>query len=187
MADTTRILVLFAHPAYQRSRVNRAMIEALGGMDGVRIHDLYEEYPTFHVDVKREQRLLREHEVIVFQHPFYWYSCPALLKEWLDLVLEYDFAYGDNGTHLTGKKWLSAITTGGPEEAYAPQGYNRFTMEQFLVPFEQTASLCGMLWQPPFIVHGSLRLTRETAHGIGDRYVARLRSLLTTTTSESHA
>jgi glutathione-regulated potassium-efflux system ancillary protein KefG len=24
--------------------------------------------------------------VIVFQHPLYTYSCPALLKEWLDRV-----------------------------------------------------------------------------------------------------
>lgn len=28
------------------------------------------------------------------QHPFYWYSTPALLKEWQDLVLEHGWAYG---------------------------------------------------------------------------------------------
>jgi len=187
MAASAKILVIFAHPAYQRSRINRAMIEALGALEEVRLHDLYEEYPTFHIDHKREQDLLREHDVIVFQHPFYWYSCPALLKEWLDLVLEYDFAYGDNGVHLKGKKWLSAITTGGPAEAYSAQGYNRFTMEQLLVPFEQTANLCGMLWQPPFIVHGVLRLSREFMRTAGESYIARLRSLLTpTSTPASH-
>jgi glutathione-regulated potassium-efflux system ancillary protein KefG len=178
MVEPARILLLFAHPAYQRSRINRAMIEAVQDFAQVRLHDLYEEYPHFHIDVKREQKLLREHDVIVFQHPFYWYSCPALLKEWLDLVLEYNFAYGDSGTELAGKKWMSAITTGGPAEAYLCQGQNCFTMEQFLVPFEQTARLCNMAWQPPFIVHGSLRLTRDSARDIGSTYVARLQTLL---------
>jgi len=179
MADPAKILLIFAHPAYQRSRTNRAMIEAVRALAQVRLHDLYEEYPHFHIDVQREQKLLREHDIIVFQHPFYWYSCPALLKEWLDLVLEYNFAYGDEGTELKGKKWLSAITTGGPAEAYSAQGYNHFTMEQLLVPFEQTARLCNMAWEPPFIVHGSLRLTRDTARDIGATYLARLQNLLT--------
>lgn len=32
--------------------------------------------------------------MIVFQHPLYTYSCPALLKEWLDRVLSRGFASG---------------------------------------------------------------------------------------------
>jgi glutathione-regulated potassium-efflux system ancillary protein KefG len=39
---------------------------------------------------------------------------------------------------------MSVITTGGGESAYQPDGHNRFTMRQFLVPLEQTAHLCGM-------------------------------------------
>ena len=63
-------------------------------MEGVRLHDLYEAYPDFLIDVEAEQALLLEHDVIVFQHPVYWYSSPAILKEWQDLVLEHGFAYG---------------------------------------------------------------------------------------------
>ncbi|HJN27481.1 MAG TPA: NAD(P)H-dependent oxidoreductase [Candidatus Latescibacteria bacterium] len=29
------------------------------------------------MDVAAEQQALRDHEFIVFQHPFYWYSAPA--------------------------------------------------------------------------------------------------------------
>jgi Flavodoxin-like fold len=36
------------------------------------ISDLYEEYPTFDINVQREQELLLAHDIIVFQHPFYW-------------------------------------------------------------------------------------------------------------------
>ena len=126
-------------------------------MEGVTFHDLYEAYPDFHIDVEHEQSLLRSHDVIVMQHPFYWYSAPALVKEWLDLVLEHGFAYGDKGTALAGKLWQQAITTGGPSEAYEPTGYNRFTVRQLLAPFEQTAHLCGMPFLEPFIVPGVLQ------------------------------
>ena len=151
--NPNRILILFAHPAYQRSRANRLLLDAARDLEATTVHDLYEEYPDFAIDVPREQTLLREHDLIVFQHPFYWYSCPALLKEWMDLVLEHGFAYGHDGTALSGKQLLSAITTGGSRAAYQPDGHNRFTIRQFLAPIEQTASLCGMHYLPPFVIH----------------------------------
>ena len=158
MATRFRLLILFAHPAIQKSRINHRLARAARAVDGVSFHDLYEAYPDFDIDVPREQALLLEHDIVVLQHPFYWYSCPALMKEWLDLVLEYGFAYGRGGDKLRGKTVLSALTTGGPENAYGREGLNHFTMRELLAPFEQTARLCGMNYLPPFIVHGSIRL-----------------------------
>ncbi len=158
-----RVLILFAHPAFQRSRINRALVDSVRGLDGVTFHDLYEEYASYRINVRREQALLAEHDAVVWQHPFYWYSCPALLKEWLDLVLEYGWAYGEKGTALHGKRALSAITTGGREAAYAREGYNRFSIRELLAPFEQTASLCGMEWLPPFAVHGAVEMEDKAA------------------------
>jgi len=97
----------------------------------------------------------------VFQHPFYWYSCPAILKEWQDLVLEHGWAYGASGTKLRGKITLNAITTGGPDTAYRKGGYNRFTVRELLAPWDQTAHLCGMRFLAPFAVHGSLRIVGD--------------------------
>ena len=54
---------------------------------------------------------------------------------------------------------LPAITTGGLEEAYAPEGFNRYTVRQLLAPVDQTAHLCGMTLLPPFVTHGSHKLT----------------------------
>jgi glutathione-regulated potassium-efflux system ancillary protein KefG len=149
------VLILFAHPALAKSRVNRRLIEAVRGLECVRLHDLYEEYPDLFIDVEREQRLLVESDVVVFQHPFYWYSTPAMLKEWQDLVLEHGWAYGSGGETLRGKTFLSAITAGGSEASYCPQGRNCLTMRQLLAPVEQTARLCGMDYLPPFVVHGT--------------------------------
>lgn len=154
----SRVLIHFAHPAIHKSRVNRQMAEAARGLADVTFHDLYETYPDFLIDVPREQELLLGHDVVVFQHPFYWYGTPSIMKEWIDLVLEYGFAYGPGGNRLKGKRWLQAITTGGPESAYDEAGHNRFTVRQLLAPIEQTATLCNMTFLEPFVAYETLRL-----------------------------
>jgi glutathione-regulated potassium-efflux system ancillary protein KefG len=150
-----QVLILFAHPALQKSRVNRVLIEGLRELPGVTFHDLYEAYPDFDIDVRREQQLLLDHDIVVFMHPFFWYSTPAILKEWQDLVLEHGWAYGREGIALRGKRFLSAISTGGREVAYQRDGHNRFTIPELLAPLEQTARLCGMEVLPPFVAHGT--------------------------------
>ncbi|MDB5050950.1 MAG: ywrO [Fibrobacteres bacterium] len=158
-----KILILFAHPALEKSRVNLQLLREVRGLPGVTFHDLYEAYPDLYIDVKREQKLVEEHDIVIFQHPFYWYSSPAILKEWQDLVLEYGYAYGKGGTAFAGKLMLNAITTGGAQEAYRAEGLNRHTIRQFLAPFDQTAELCNMTYLAPFVIHRSLFITTEEA------------------------
>ncbi len=170
-----RILVLFAHPALEKSRVQRRLLRATDGLAHVTVHDLYERYPDLVVDADHEQALLLEHDVIVFQHPFYWYSTPAIMKEWQDIVLEHGWAYGTHGTRLHGKLTFNVLSTGAPSQAYTPGGHNRFTVRQLLAPYEQTARLCGMTYLAPFVVPGALRL-----HGDADvgPHMERYRRLL---------
>ena len=156
-----RILILFAHPALEKSRVNKLLIAGLDRKEGITFHDLYEAYPDLDIDVKHEQELLSAHDIVVFHPPFYWYSTPAILKEWQDLVLEHGWAYGREGNALKGKWLMNVITTGGQEKSYCEIGSNRYTVRQLLAPVEQTACLCKMLFLPPFVVHGSLGITRE--------------------------
>ena len=160
-AFNRNVLVLFAHPSPGRSEVNGPMARAASGIDGVTLVDLYAEYPDFRIDVDREQKRLLENDVVVFQHPLYWYSTPAILKEWQDLVLEYGFAYGTGGNKLHGKVFLDALTAGGLEDAYRDKGYNHFTIGQLLQPLEQTANLCGMAWLPPFALFGARLAVEE--------------------------
>jgi glutathione-regulated potassium-efflux system ancillary protein KefG len=150
-----RVLILFAHPALQKSRVNVRLAEAVRGLEDVTFHDLYEAYPLLDIDVPREKDLVESHDVLVLQHPFYWYSTPAILKQWQDLVLEHGWAYGSEGTALHGKILLSALSAGGSAEVYCAEGENRFTIRQLLAPFEATARICGMHYPPPFVVHGT--------------------------------
>ena len=149
-----KILIIFAHPAIARSTMNRAMKAAVDDLDGVTVHDLYRCYPDFYIDVTHEQRLCEEHDVIIFQHPFYWYSTPSIIKEWLDLVLQHGWAYGSEGRALEGKLYFHALTAGGDDSTYRPQGANLFTISQLLSPYRATANLCRMRWLPPFAVLG---------------------------------
>lgn len=169
-----RILILFAHPALQQSRVNVRMLDVISGLADVTVNDLYEQYPEMHIDVRREQQLVEAHDIIIFHHPFFWYSTPPILKEWQDLVLEHGWAYGREGRKLAGKWFFNVMTAGGGREAYAPDGYNRFTIRQLLAPMEQTANLCRMRFLPPFVVHGTHAITPEAT----DRHAAQYRRLL---------
>lgn len=156
-----KILLLFAHPRLEKSRINKALLEQLPGIDTVTLHDLYENYPDFNIDIEREKKLLLEHSIIIWHHPFYWYSCPPLLKQWIDMVLEFGWAYGPGGTALKDKVIFNCITTGGAREAYMAEGRNRFTIREFLMPFRQTARLCNMIYLPPFAIQGTHRLSEE--------------------------
>lgn len=170
----SQILVLFAHPALEKSRVQRYLLKAIGGLKNVTINDLYERYPDFDIDVQKEKKLLLAHDIIIWQHPFYWYSSPALLKQWQDLVLEHGWAYGKNGTALTGKKVFNVLTSGGTSGAYKKGGYNRYSIHEYLKPFEQTANLCGMNYWPPFWIPGVHKMEKEKI----DQYCTLYRELL---------
>ena len=156
-----KVLILFAHPALEKSRVQKRLNLHLKNLEGVTFRDLYQAYPDLDIDVKYEQKLLLQHDIIIFQHPFYWYSSPAIIKQWMDLVLEHGWAYGSGATALAGKRLFNAISCGGPRHVYSAEGRNRFTIRQFLAPFDQTALLCKMKYMPPFVIHGTHRLSTE--------------------------
>lgn len=153
-----KILILFAHPALEKSRVQKALMQAARKVEGVTFHDLYEHYPDLEIDIDREQQLLLKHDIILLQHPFYWYSAPAIIKQWQDLVLEHGWAYGSQGKMLHGKWIGNVISAGGSKEAYSAEGRNKYSIAELLLPFRQTASLCGMHYLPPFVVHGTHKM-----------------------------
>jgi len=150
-----RILIIFAHPLFEKSNANDTLVKHIPDSPNITFHDLYQEYPEFDIDMKREQELLYNHDIIIWHHPMYWYSCPPLLKQWIDIVLEHGWAYGKEGFALKGKLLLQVITTGGRKENYSATGRDRFAITELLAPFSQTAKVCNMGYLPPFVVHGT--------------------------------
>ncbi len=156
-----KILILFAHPAFQKSRINKILVQGLKDMEGITFHDLYQLYPEHDIVVKTEQKLLEEHDIIIFHHPFYWYGAPSILKEWQDLVLEHGWAYGHEAEVLIGKPFLQVLTTGGGMGSYHKDGFHRFTIRELLRPFEQSTHICQMRYLPPFVVDSTHILTKD--------------------------
>jgi len=161
-AHGAEILVLVAHPELEQSRANRRLIDAAralqqGGSGRVAVRDLYALYPDYLIDVDAEQAALAAAQLVVWQHPIRWYGMPPLMKLWCDDVLAFGWAYGPGGTMLRGKDvWLVA-STGGAEDSYRPDGYNRYFFDAFVPPYEQTAALCGIRFLPPLVLHGAHR------------------------------
>lgn len=150
-----KILILFGHPAFQNSQVNKGLIQGIDELDNVTFHDLYEAYPEMDIDIDAEQELLDAHDCIIFHHPMFWYSSPAIFKEWQDLVLEHGWAYGSQGNHLKGKYFFNVVTTGASRQAFMAGAVQNHKVTEFLVPFAQMARLCKMVPIPPFVIHGS--------------------------------
>ena len=149
-----KILVLFAHPNYQKSVLNKSLNKQYFNMPNITFHDLYEEYPNFIIDIQREQRLLDAHNVFIFQHPLYWYSCPSLMKEWVDTVFQHGYAYGEFGHALKNKTVLSVVTSGADSMSYL----NKDSIRNVMQSFERTMRFCNMDYLPPFVIHGGLKI-----------------------------
>jgi glutathione-regulated potassium-efflux system ancillary protein KefF len=169
------IELICAHPYPQRSRANAALLRAAREVAGVQVRMLYDLYPDFAIDVETEQERLAAADVIVWQHPLYWYSVPALLKLWFDKVLALGWAYGPGGTALHGKRCQWVVTTGGDPDSYSPHGMHNQPFPNFVAPIEQTARFCGMRWLPPFVMHGAHRVGDDAMLAAAERY----RKLLT--------
>lgn len=139
------------------------MVEEIRGIGHVIFHDLLETYPDFYIDVEAEQHRLAKADLIVFHHPIYWYSTPAIFKHWQDVVLTRGFAYGEGGTALYGKDFMQAISTGASPQAYRADGIHHYSLEEFMKPFEQMARFCGMNYLPPMVIQGG--------HGLPDELI----------------
>jgi glutathione-regulated potassium-efflux system ancillary protein KefF len=177
-ASGTAVVVVQAHPYPDRSHANRALAAAIEGLAGIAVRSLYDLYPDFAIDVEAEQRALAPAAVVVWQHPLYWYTTPALLKLWFEKVLTAGWAYGPGGVALRGKGCLWVVTTGGEADDYVPDGIHQHIFEAFMPVVRQTALFCGMSWLEPMVVHGAHRLTAAELAEIGARYRACLAALV---------
>ena len=174
------VLVLVAHPELEQSRANRRMLLAARSLQAVAppgridVRDLYALYPDYLIDVAAEQAALAAAKLVVWQQPIHWYGMPPLLKLWVDEVLSFGWAYGPGGTAIRGKDLWLVATTGGPEDSYRPDSYNRYFFDAFMPPYEQTAALCGMRFLPPLMLHGAHKASEAEIAAHAEVYAKQL-------------
>jgi glutathione-regulated potassium-efflux system ancillary protein KefF len=159
------IYLVLAHPYPSQSRAGKVLLDAVRDLPGLEVCSLYDRYPDFDIDVAAEQAALSRADLVVWMHPVFWYSVPALLKHWFDKVLSHGWAYGDGAAALRGKDCLWVATTGGTPQAYSSAGIHERAFTEFVPPLEETARFCGMNWLAPFIVHGAHDIDGEDLTG----------------------
>lgn len=166
----SKILVVSGHPRLSQSLANRTILETLKekGPDFTLLR-LDEE--GWEPQVEKDQALLKDADVIVFQFPIFWYSYPALMKHWVEDVFAHGFAYGTAGTALKGKKFQISFTTGSPASAYRAGGPNGHMMEDFLFNFQQIAALCGMEYEEPIYTNGCAYIPGVSPEFVKDRVI----------------
>jgi len=172
-----KTLIILAHPNINESTINKALIESIKNEPDITVHDLYATYKTVEaIDVAKEQALLLQHERIIFQFPLYWYSAPAILKEWQDKVLSYGFAFGPDGNKLAGKESKIVVSAGSPEYAYQAGFYNNFTLSEYLRPLQSTIAFIGMEFRGIFASYAAMKLKPESLKRDIANYQAILKS-----------
>ncbi|MEM1339641.1 MAG: NAD(P)H-dependent oxidoreductase [Bacteroidota bacterium] len=166
-----KILHLVFHPNLETSRVNKIWKKQLYESGKITIsRDLYQEYPDFKINVEKEQKLLLAHDRIVIQFPLYWYSMTPLLKQWLDDVLTYGFAYGSTGNNLKSKDLQIITSAGGQSKFYS--GFDKFsTIYDLLKPFELTANLTKMNYLIPVWMYKADSADEETIAKFGRKWI----------------
>ncbi|MDP5277055.1 NAD(P)H-dependent oxidoreductase [Chengkuizengella axinellae] len=151
-----KTLIVIAHPSIETSTVNKRWAEELKKYpEEYTVHELFKVYPDGKIDVEKEQKLVESHGNLIFQFPIFWFNCPPLLKQWMDDVLTYGWAYGSEGDNLKNRKLAFAVSAGIKNEDYSENGRYQFTLEQILVPFKTTAIYCKADYRSFFAFYGA--------------------------------
>lgn len=144
-----KTLVIISHPDIIDSSSQQFLINAMTDSDDITIHHLEGTYPDGHIDIAKEHALLQEHDRIIFQFPFYWYSSPAMLKQWQDDVLTDGFAIGKSCNALYGKEFGLVFVVGIREQEYQAGGRELFSISELMRPFQALAHKTGMTYIKP--------------------------------------
>jgi putative NADPH-quinone reductase len=151
-----KTLIVVAHPNISESTINKKWIAELNKFpEKYTVHQLYETYPDEKIDVLAEQQLVEQHDIIVFQFPYYWFNCPSLMKKWLDEVLTHGWAYGSkSGYRMKEKKIALAISLGVEENDLSRSGKYKYTLNELTRSFELSFDYIKANYQPPFAFYG---------------------------------
>ncbi|MBM6615465.1 NAD(P)H-dependent oxidoreductase [Desemzia sp. RIT804] len=148
-----KTLVIISHPEITESGSQQFLLSSIADSEMITVHHLEGTYPDGNIDVVTEQKLLKQHDRIVFQFPFYWYSSPPMLKQWQDEVLIDGFAYGRNGHQLKGKEFGLVLSIGVSESEYQAGGREAFSIHELTKPFQAVAFKTGMTYLKSCLIY----------------------------------
>ena len=173
-----KVLVIYSHTYQEQSTAGKAILEVFKKAPGFTVRYLEELYPDLSkIDIAAEQQALVEADVIVFQHPIFWFSMPAALKRYMDEVFQYGFAYGTGGDKLKGKKFIHSFTAGSSAATYEGTEFG----SALVAPLKCSAAYTQMDYVKAAPLYGQLALTNpnvaEEARQHAEKLVAFIQGL----------
>jgi glutathione-regulated potassium-efflux system ancillary protein KefG len=147
-----KTLLIISHPDLIDSGSQQYFLNSIKNQEDITIHHLENLYSDGRIDVMKEQDLLKRHDRIIFQFPFYWYSGTPLLKKWQDEVLGEGFGYGTRKKPLAGKEFGLVMMIGVAEKEYQAGGEELFTISELTKPFQAMANKLGMIYLRPLSI-----------------------------------
>lgn len=133
-----KTLIINAHPTPEQSHTQSFFKEVVTSLENVSYIELTKNLP------KLEELL--NYQRIIFQFPVYWYSSPAILKQWMDNT----FFSGDS--RLSGVELGIVAIFGVSQSQYQAGGKEKYTPSEMLRPFEMLSNHLNMIYLPPFSV-----------------------------------
>jgi glutathione-regulated potassium-efflux system ancillary protein KefG len=144
-----KTLVLVGHPEYDNSQTAAFLRQAQVDLNMV---DWQVLQPTSSFDTMTEQQRLMKYDRIILQFPMYWYSAPAIMKQYLDEVLTVNFVDVRRDGCLRGKELGIVVTLGDPLKDYQSGGREDVSLSELLKPYQAIAHKAGMRFLPSFPV-----------------------------------
>ncbi|RDU61342.1 NAD(P)H-dependent oxidoreductase [Helicobacter sp. MIT 14-3879] len=160
-------LLLFAHTFWKDSKVNKALLQSAESLPHLTIHNLSTTYQDGNINTQTEIALLQKADKIFFQFPLFWFSTPALMKEWQDRVLT-GILYSDNPKLLQGKKFGIITTAYGEKSSY--DGHHGYNIHTLLSPINHSFGYLGCDVQEAFCIFSANVNTLPT-----QEYLAKLK------------
>lgn len=142
-----KTLVIVGHPQINDSGTQQFLKRA-AEFDTVKWHVLTGES----YDISAEQALLTQADRIIFQFPLYWYSAPAIFKDWVDQVFTRRFSYPSAQGALVGKQLGIAVSLGEAAKHFRAGETESASISQLMVPYQAMANKMGMSFLPTFII-----------------------------------
>lgn len=147
-----KTLVVVSHPNIAKSVINQRWIKELEQYPQLfTVHELYKTYLDGKIDIAKEQALIEEHNNLILQFPMYWFNCTPLLKQWLDEVFTYGWAYGSTGNQLKNKNIALAVSIGRRKDEFVEP----FTVNTFLRSFEMVTQYVKANYKGTFALYGA--------------------------------
>ena len=132
-------------------------------------------------EIETEIQRIERCDLMIWQFPLWWFGLPAALKGWVDRVFAMGRTYGGGRIYekgmFQGKQALLSLTTGGPEAAYLPDGFNG-DINGILRPIQRgILQFTGFEVLSPHIVYGPARLSQDERTQHLFWYAARLQQI----------